>query len=300
MRATSAIAADRTSGSRSVAAGRDRLIASLSRGELAAGLVLLGSANALVQPVGRSIRENGLWTALAGTFDVSVIVWLALIAAPALMIRSSAQRRGRADEVVGWVAFLSFLIPLPHASWVGLTALALYLIYDPGVRWRAAPDPFLRRGAIILLATATAMFWGRVVLQNSGDFVLAADASFVSLLTGMTHAGNVIRTAGDEGYLWIAPYCSSLSNVSLAILCSALVVQWRDLAWTRSQFGRCLLAVLAVIAINDMRISIMVVRPELYELVHGSEGALVANLLTVAAIAFTILYGNDRDPDRTR
>lgn len=262
------------------------------RNEAFAGLALLGLGNGLVLSIYRSIIEHGLSRAVMDTFGVSAIVWIAIVAVPALMLSAQAREMTRLDAWVAGAALISFIFPLSHLSWVGLTALALYLVYGP-VTAGVPADPILRRGAIILLATTTAMFWGRLLLQNSGSSILALDAAGASLLTGMGHDSNVVQTA-DGGHLWIAPYCSSWSNISLAVLCSALVVQWHGLAWTRSQLVRCLLAIFLVAMINDIRIGVMVLRPDLYDAVHGATGSTLANLLTIGVIAVAILWRNER------
>jgi exosortase/archaeosortase family protein len=281
-----------------------------SRSEVFACLAVLGACNGLVLPIYRAIIEHGLWRAVSDTFGVSAFVWIAMVAVPVLMLRSSPRPMTSRDNWVAGVTLIMFVVPLSHLSWIGLSGLGLYLIYAPASALASngaatpsdplfRPDPLLRRAAIILLATTTAMFWGRLFLQNSGSSILTLDAAAVSFLTGMGHQSNVVETAGS-GHLWIAPYCSSLSNISLALLCSALVVQWRDLAWTKEQFARCLLAIVLVVVINDVRISIMVLRPDLYETVHGATGSTIANLLTVAGIALAILIGNECDGHNPR
>lgn len=269
-----------------------------SRGEVFAGLALLGSCNGLVLTIYRSIMEHGLSNAVMDTFGVSAFVWIAIVAVPALMLTAQAREMTKLDNWVAGAALILFVFPLSHLSWVGLTGLALYLIYGPRVGSVPA-DPILRRGAIILLATTTAMFWGRLFLQNSGSSILALDAAGASFLTGMGHISNVVETA-DGGHLWIAPYCSSWSNISLAVLCSALVVQWYGLAWTRLQAVRCALAIVLVVIINDVRIGVMVLRPDLYDAVHGGTGATLANMLTVGVIAAAILWRNERGQPSAR
>lgn len=270
----------------------------ISPGQLFAGLALLGMGNGLVLPIYRSISDDGLAPAMLDTFGVSAFVWIAMAAVLALLMRSSAPSLTGLDKFVSAIALLCIAIPVSHTSWVALTGVALYLIARSRVS-ASGDDKYLLRGAIVLLAITGAMFWGRLILQNSGDSVLAADAAVVAYFTGMGRTSNVIETV-DGGYIWIAPYCSSLSNISLAVLCSALVVQWRDLGWSRRQMVRCLVAIAAVIVVNDARIAVMVLRPDWYGAVHGSPGAGITSFVTAGAILAAILVRNERAPDRAR
>ena len=257
-----------------------------------AGLFLLVLANGLVLRIYSSIEQHGLGNALLAMFDISVIVWAACTAAPILMARSADMPLRRFDRTAAALTIVASALPLADASWIAATGLALYLLGDPPVPDALGGRAGSRRAASVLLAIAGSMFWGRLILHNGGDLILDADASVVALLTGMDHEGNVIRTAGNGGYLWISPFCSSLANISLAILCCVTFANWRGLAWTSRQTLRCLLACLSVVLINDVRIGLMVLRPELYDELHGSVGAGIAGWLTGLCVITIAVVGN--------
>ena len=89
----------------------------------------------------------------------------------------------------------------------------------------------------------------------------------------------------------IAPYCSSVANISLAILCWVLFAQFRGLDWSLRSAAWCLLACLAVILINVVRIGLMVLHREQFDLIHGPIGAALANWLSIAAVLAICLWG---------
>ena len=159
-----------------------------------------------------------------------------------------------------------------------LTGLGLYILrcFDP--------DSPGRRAAFVILAVTVPVFWSRLVFAMLSDLILQADAILVSWLTGTARTGNTIQFAGDQGYLYIGPPCSSLANVSLAILGWALFTQALARRPSLADLWWCLAACAAVIAINVTRIALIALHPEHFELLHTGIGATVANFLTLTAI----------------
>jgi exosortase/archaeosortase family protein len=113
--------------------------------------------------------------------------------------------------------------------------------------------------------------------------ILGADAAPVAALTGVERLGNTVRFADDSGYLWIEPDCSSLTNMSLALLCWVLFAQLRGRRWSAAALAWCLAACLAVVAVNVARIGLMVHMSTAFDLIHGPVGAAIAGWLGLAA-----------------
>jgi hypothetical protein len=275
-------------------AGHAGVLAGLSRAELFAGLSILGFANGIAGRLHHAVLQDGAVAALISTFNISAVVWVAFFACPALLLRAPREPPVQADLIVAACAFGAFMLPIGPLSWIALTGLALYLLRDSFARRGGQPPSPLHRGAWILLATTGAMFWGRVLLLTASGPVLGTDAILVSWLTGMAHLGNTVQFADGTGYVWIAPFCSSLANVSLAILCWVLFAQFRGLRWSFGNAGWCLLACLSVTAINITRISLMVLHREHFDLIHGPIGAAVASWLSIAATVGVCALGTRR------
>ena len=271
-----------------------RLARTPCRAELFAGLCILGFANGITGRVQGVLDDDGLGAAVVNTFNISALVWAAFIACPLLLLCSPKDRITRTDRIVAACALGAFLFPIAPMSWVALTGLAFYLIWDRG------PGPGPRhlspayRSGWILLATTGAMFWGRALLLCLSEPILGSDALLISWFTGAERAGNALRFADGNGSLWIAPGCSSLSNVSLAILCWVLVAQSRGLTWSLRNVRWCLTVCFSVIAINVIRIGLMVMHKDYFDLIHGPAGAAVSNWLIVAVVLAGCLYGTRR------
>jgi len=94
----------------------------------------------------------------------------------------------------------------------------------------------------ILLALTGTLIWGRLFLEViAPTTLLRLDARFVSLLSGMPSEGNVVNFSGG-GPIPIAPGCSSLHNMSLAVLMWITAVKLLDLTMTRRVLATGLLA----------------------------------------------------------
>lgn len=267
--------------------------AGLSRGHLFAGLLVVGLANAGIDRVLSSVFSRGIVDSVVNTFDVSAIVWAAAWAGVSLALPDGRHPVRRADWIASAVAAILFLAPFTAFSWVGVAGLALYVI---ATSHRASP---LARGAWIYLAITVSLFWSPKLFEAFSPTVLAADARLVSWITGTERIGNTVRIAGSDAFLWVAPGCSSVANMSLAFLCwmtfgkvSGRPLGPRDAAW-------CAAAAAAVVALNVLRIAIIALRPGLYETVHGPLGTVVAGYLTLFVIA-GVCVAWKRDEIRSR
>lgn len=261
----------------------------VDRGVLFGGVALIGIANALTERVVAAIRFEGLYHALMTTFGVSVLVWIGAGLGVALLLRDRATPATRRDWTVALVAAGAFLIPSSMVSWVALTGVAVYCFHI------AAPRTAMRRGASIVLAIAAVRFWSHVAFALFGHYILQIDAMLVSRLVGVARVGNALQLPDGGSYLWIAPGCSSFTNVSLTVLCWVLFAQGRDRPPRGRAWTWCLAAVAGVIAINAGRIALIVRHPDFFQLIHGPIGATVAGWLTVATMVGLCAFGTRRD-----
>lgn len=261
----------------------------VTRGELFAGIFLLAFINGIIERVLIDIVRNGLFAALLSTFDISIIVWVAGAIGIAYLLRSPAQPVGASDWAVAACALAAIVVPVGPMSWLATSGLAIYLL-------RKSPrSDLLRRGAWIILALTVPMFWGRLIFALFSEGILQFDATLVGWLVGTERIGNAVAFPDGSGYLWIAPACSSLANVSLAILCWMTIsqvlgrkVSWRDIPWI-------ILACAAVIIINVTRVSLLGLYREHFELIHGPIGSSVASWLILAATVGICLLGVRHD-----
>ncbi|RXG96235.1 hypothetical protein EAS62_11530 [Bradyrhizobium zhanjiangense] len=260
----------------------------LTRGEFFAGLFALGCASGLASRLIQSIHRLGWVDALLGTFEISVIVWASCAAGISLVLQDKSIGIRSSELVLGTAFVLLAVLPIGPLSWLAVTALSLYII-------GTAEVSSLRRGAVILLATTVPMLWSRLLFQFFAEAILRIDASLVGWLLGTRRTGDIVEFADGSGVLVILPACSSLANVSLALLCwvtlSQLVSHKKsvyDLLWS-------LMACFSIVAVNVTRISVMGLSQWHYATFHSSWGDAVANTTILSLMIGFCMLGVRRE-----
>ena len=250
------------------------------------GLAVLAAANGLCGAVVAAINRSGWWDALFNTFDVSAIVWLSCAAGVGLLAADApTQRLTQVEKGVGFGCLLLIFLPTGPTSWLALTILCGFLLSRPGL------SAAQRRGALILLATTLTMLWSRLLFQAFASPILTADATLVGWLVGSPRIGNMVQFVHGQGYLVIFPACSSLANMSLAVLCWVALAQVVGHRWSRMDLLWSALACVVVVAINVTRMSLMAVSLDNYEAIHGNLGELISNILFLSAVMGVCLIG---------
>jgi hypothetical protein len=89
----------------------------------------------------------------------------------------------------------------------------------------------------------------------------------------------------------ISPYCSSLANVSLALLTWVSISQLAVASFVLKDLYWCFLAAVSVIAINVTRISLMGLSEMHYQTIHNHWGDAIVNLLILGLTVGLCLLG---------
>lgn len=259
----------------------------IGRNDAVSWLAAIGFLNAITFHIEKAVTEYGVLGAATSTFGISAIVWAAIVVA-VMQLRREEDRPLRPGEGRLLLALaLIFILPIKYVSWIGMTLLAGHILAS------AAKGSPAARGGWILLAISFPMFWSKLIFSLFSDLLLQADALLVSLVLGLPRAGNVITLSDGISHLWIAAQCSSLANVSLAVLGWTLFLHTHhgrrapDLRWG-------LLCCGLIVALNVGRISLIGLYPGHYDLIHGAVGASLASWLMVAAVFGTLTYGARR------
>jgi len=254
-----------------------RLAMDLARGEFFAGLFALGCANGIVSRVIQSVHRHGWADALLGTFEISTIVWIACIVGVSLVLRDRTIGIRGSELALGAVFVLLATLPIGPVSWLAVAGLSVYVINTTNVS-------STRRGAIILLAVTVPMLWSRLLFHFFAELILRIDASLVAWILRTHRSGDIVDFVDGSGVLVILPGCSSLANVSLAILCWITMSQLvshkssaYDLFWP-------LMASVSVIAVNVTRISFMGLSHRHYVMFHNAWGDAVASTTILGLI----------------
>lgn len=261
-----------------------------TRGELVAALYVLGCVNGLSAKIILSVHQHGWVDAAANTFDISVIVIVACVAGVSLVLADRSEVN-LADVLVALVLSLMMALPIGALSWVAMTMLSLYLLARPQTAERS-PE---HRGAVILLAATVPMLWSRLVFDLFANFILGVDAALVSRLLGTYRDGNMVQFADHSGTLVIFSSCSSLANVSLALLCWVTVSEFVGHQRRAEDVFWCLLACISVVAVNVLRISVMGVSSAYYQLLHSPSVEALLNITVFILIVSICVAGTRRE-----
>lgn len=265
-----------------------RLLRGLPRGEFFAGLFVLGCANGLTSRMLQSVNRLGWTDAFFGTFEISVIIWISCAAGVHLVLQDRMVGIRPRELALGAGFLILVVLPIGALSWLAITFLSMYIIVCTNV-------PSSRRGALILLATTVPMLWSRMLFQFFASTILQIDASLVGWMLRTRRTGDIVQFADGSGVLVILPACSSLANISLALLCWVLVSQL--VCHKRSVYDPlwCLLACISVIAVNVTRMSFMGLSQWHYATFHGALGEAVSNTLILSLIVGFCVLGVRRE-----
>lgn len=249
----------------------------LTRPRLFGGLVVLLFANGISERVFVSVATNGPGGAVLETFGISLIIWAACATCVVTLLGSPPEPVGRRDLILAAVLSVMALIPIPALGSLGLALVAIYLCLAPG-------GPATRRAAVVLLALSLPLFWDKLLLAGFTGPVLHLDAILVASVIGTTANSNVVPLPDGSGALFLAPACSSLTNLSLAAVTAAIFANLPGRAFSRSDLLWSTACGLCILLINVARISLIGLFPAHYDQIHGPLGASIANGLMLVVL----------------
>lgn len=265
-----------------------RTLMELTRGEFFAGLLALGCANGLASHMIQSVNRLGWIDAFVGTFEISVIVWISCAAGVSLVLRDRTTGIHSSELVLGAGFLILVVLPIGPLSWLAVTALSFYINVCSSVSSS-------QRGALILLAATVPMLWSRLLFQFFANAILQVDASLVGWMLRTRRTGDIVQFADGSGVLVILPSCSSLANVSLALLCWVLVSQL--VCHTRSPYDPlwCLMACISVIIVNVTRMTFMGLSQWHYATFHSVLGDAISSTIILSLIVGFSVVGVRRE-----
>jgi len=258
----------------------------LSRDFVLKLLLIVPCANGLAGRIVAKIHDDGFLSAVASSFDVSAIVWLACLAGCLLLVEKASGGARNSDLAAVTLVFSLCLVPIQTLNWAALTIAALYVA---AVTRDGSP---LFRASLIALAITGPMAWGPELLNAVFEPFQVIDAQLVSLLVGAGQVGRSVEVVDGSARIFIAPGCSSFHNISLALLGWVTATNFfasQDRA--RNQVFWCLIACSGVLLINVTRIALIGLYPRYYDAIHGQPGEVIANLLSLGWIGAICLLG---------
>jgi hypothetical protein len=260
----------------------------IPRNDFFAILYIVGCANGLLGRMIQSFQFSDWEGALAGA-DINVIMLLACFAGISLVSAKSPEHLLPRDLGVALIFLILVSLPISPLSWVAVTALSLYILVF------ASANPERVRGALILLAMTAPMLWSRLLFQIFAKPILDIDASLVALLLGTDRTGNMVAFLDGSGHMVVLPACSSLANMSLALLCWVAITQWVGHRWIAKDVFWAGLTCFSVITVNVTRISLMGLSHRHYEAIHSTWGDMITNSIMLALMVGVTVLGARRE-----
>jgi exosortase/archaeosortase family protein len=260
----------------------------MPRNEFFAALYILGCANGLLGRMIQSFQFSDWEGALSGA-DINAIMLLACFAGISLVSAKGPEQLQPRDLFVAFIFLMLVSLPIFPLSWVAVTLLSLYILMF------ANTNPDRGRGALILLAMTAPMLWSRLLFQIFAKPILDIDATLVAQLLGTDRTGNMVGFLDGSGRMIVLPACSSLANMSLALLCWVAITQWVGHRWTGKDVIWAGLACGSVIAVNVTRISLMGLNHHYYEAIHSTWGDMITNSIMLALMVAVTVLGARRE-----
>lgn len=259
-------------------------------------LVLLGVAHALVRPAVVLVEEVGVWTAAQQLFGVNPALYTATLIILLLMRRAELISIRWSDVAVAALYLLGLMFPSATVSWLMLVLLALWL-------WRGrCGGPDISAAATIMLLMALREPVLSAVMLLYGEELLTVDTYLASLLPmrgDAVWAQNNILMGGEGVKLVVLSGCSSLANLSYALLFWYSVSRYFGGRISTAALLAGALVVLSVVGLNVIRLALMGHSASGYAAMHTEQmnGVIsLAMLIVVVTIScLGVWYGSSRE-----
>jgi len=247
--------------------------------EILFSLVCVGFINAQYIRLARQFDRDGIVNAFAATFGISIVVWVAAFAVLQLILKSKPHALSCWDTAVLAIASLLFLSPVTAMSAVALTLIAVnFAVFGK--------TDEIRRAMRLLIALAGAVMWGRLAFSFFLPYILQMDAGLASHLTGLERTRNLIVASDGVTVLQVGAGCSSFLNVTNAALGWLTAMLYFERRFSGRSFIWLGLSMVAIVAINTLRIGLIGWWPSYYWLIHGEIGANLTNVISSLSIYF--------------
>jgi exosortase/archaeosortase family protein len=250
--------------------------------------------NAMLPTIVIAVNSYGAVDSMINTFEISAVVWGGIAIGIGFSWAIEPSAFSRLEKLLLLCALVASFLPLGNITWAVVSLFGLLTVLAAG----SVTKPQGRAGWVFFAITIP-MFWSKQLFNMFSEALLSFDAVLVSGITQTERTGNIVAMPGGQGFLEIHPLCSSVSNLSTAILCWMLLNQVfggrfhpRNLMW-------CLLACVPVIGINMVRIALIGYFPQHYDLLHGPLGRAVASWTTIFFVILICMVGVRREQERS-
>ena len=252
------------------------------RGGVFAAAGVLAALNAEAGQIISTLTFLSPLDAIAGLAGISAVIWAAMAATWKIGTESRRPFGGSTDAaVLAAVLALSFL-PLSFAGQAGLLLCGVYLLIT------SPPQDAGRRAALVLLALTGPLIWGRILLNLFATPILAFDAHIVAGAIGTKVDGNVFSAATAGQRFVIGNLCSSVHNISLAIVLWTTAAMLFNIRIDRRYVAVGAAMVVFMFGLNIARLATIGLFPAYFTYLHFGTGAALfgwAGLISAALLA---------------
>jgi len=254
-----------------------------SRGGAFAAAGVLAALNAQADQIIVDLSWHSPLDALLNLGGVSAVMWAAMLVAWKIGSDADLPLRGALDRSVLAIVILLSFVPISYAAQAGLLLCGTYLLVSAGRQSDAE-----RRAAIVLLALTGPLIWGRLLLRLFETPILSLDAHIVGSAIGSRVDGNIVGFADGSGRMVIGDPCSSVHNISLAIVLWTTAAMLFRIRIDRQYVMVGFAMAAAMFALNVVRLSMLGLFPAHFDFLHFGTGAILfgwAGLITAALLA---------------
>jgi exosortase/archaeosortase family protein len=250
-----------------IPAGPLSLDLTIGRASLFACAGVLAALNAQADQIIGMLQYQSPVTAVSNLVGISAVIWFAMYAALRLGFEAEAERVSRSDAIALCAILLLSFLPISYAAKAALLLSGVYLLIRSEASTRA------RRVAYVLLALTGPLIWGRIVLLSFASPLLGLDAHIVGTVIGSSVVGNTVQFAGTAKRFLIGTGCSSVHNMSLALVLWTTAAALFDVRVDRRYAACGLLMVIVMYGLNIARLASIGLFPASFEFLHEGAGA---------------------------
>jgi hypothetical protein len=254
----------------------------VSRGSIFAAAGILAALNAQAGQILNTLTFQSGVEAVTGLAGISAVIWAAMIAAWSIGSEQPRRIRGRRDTLVLALVIALAFLPISYAAQAGLLLCGVYLMATSRGR-----DPACR-AALVLLALTGPLIWGRILLNLFAAPILSLDAHIVGAVIGSPVRGNVFSAANGSRHFIIGDLCSSVHNISLAIVLWTTAAMLFDIRIDRRYVAVGVAMAGFMFALNIARLAAIGLFPADFTYLHFGTGAALfgwAGLIGAALLA---------------
>jgi hypothetical protein len=254
----------------------------VSRGSIFAAAGILAAVNAEAGQILSTLTFQSPIETITGLAGVSVVIWAAMVAAWSIGSEEKRRLRGPRDALVLALVILLAFLPISYAAQAGLLLCGVYLFATSRGREPA------HRSALVLLALTGPLIWGRILLNLFAAPILSLDAHIVAGVIGTKVDGNIFQAASGGTRFVIGDLCSSVHNMSLAIVLWTTAAMLFDIRIDRRYVAVGVAMAGFMFALNIARLAAIGLFPGDFTYLHFGTGAALfgwAGLIGAALLA---------------